>query len=237
MFRPVGDAAQQHVFEGDALAGTQRNVAHRVNDFDDRPLVVDGHDLGADRIVGRVEADGELGAQVGRFFCESFDPGNDAGGGDGHAPRAEADLADQQAHRSHEVVVVEERLAHAHEDQIHAIAADANGLTIEDRDDLACDFARGEIALQAEFRGEAELAVDGATDLRGDADGGAGPILFAGANFVAGLAVVTLRHPHGFRRFTLWTRAFEFDQVALGAIGGLEGAGDGRTADLPAFGG
>ena len=41
-------------------------------------------------------------------------------------------------------------------------------------DHLAGDFARGEIALQAEFGGEAELAVDGAADLAGDADGGAG---------------------------------------------------------------
>ena len=73
----------------------------------------------------------------------------------------------------HEVVVVEERLAHAHEDQVDAVAADFDFVALEDGDDLAGDFACGEVALEAEFGGEAELAVDGAADLAGDADGGA----------------------------------------------------------------
>ncbi len=126
----------------------------------------------ANRVVGRVQADGQLGADFGGFLGESFDAGNDAGGGDGHALRAEADFFDQQSHRGHEVVVVEERLAHAHEDQIHAIAAHADAVAVEDGDDLAGDFARGEVALQAKLRGQAELAVDRAADLAGDADGG-----------------------------------------------------------------
>ena len=71
------------------------------------------------------------------------------------------------------LVVVEERLAHAHENQVDAVAANFDFLAVEDGNDLAGDFSGGEIALEAEFGGEAELAVDGAADLAGDADGGA----------------------------------------------------------------
>ena len=213
----------------------------------DGPLAVDGHDLGADLVVGRVEADGEFGAQVRRLLGESLDAGNDAGGRDGHALRAQANFAHQQADRGHEVVVVEKRLAHAHEDQVHAVAADADGVAIENRDDLAGDFARREIALQAELGGEAELAVDGAADLRGDADGGAGPVfrsfshpscalrrkgwgnrsrsrnrnrgLFVST--VAGFAAVAFGHPDGFHGCGVAGAAL--DQIALRSIGGLKG--------------
>jgi hypothetical protein len=261
----VSHATQQNVFEGDAFAGTERDAAHCGNDFTDRPLAVNGHDFGADRVVGRVEADGKARPHVERFFCEFFDAGHDAGGGDGHAPGAQADFADQQAHGSHEVIVIEEWLAHAHEDQIHAITADADGLAFEDRNYLACDFARGEVALQAQLCGEAKLAIDGATDLRGDADGGALPglvsvmegrlrfvlthpfrklprkgwgteILF-GFSFVAGFAAIALGHPDRFHGLALFATACKLNEVALGAIHGLECAGDGRTADLPAFSG
>ena len=47
-------------------------------------------------------------------------------------------------------------------------------LVVEDGEDLSGDFAGGEIAVQAEKGRHAELAVDGAADLGGDADGGAG---------------------------------------------------------------
>ena len=194
-------------------------------------------------VVGRVEADGQLGAQVGRLLGEALDAGNDAGGGDGHALRAQADFADQQAHGGHEVVVVEKRLAHAHEDQVHAVAAHVDAVAVEDRDDLAGDLAGGEVALQAEFGGEAELAVDGAADLAGDADGGAAP----GSSFrmagsirrvlVAGLAVVAFGHPDGFHGFWLSAEPGQLDQVALGSVGGLEDLGNRGTADLPALGG
>ena len=75
-------------------------------------------------------------------------------------------------------------------------------MAVEDGDDLAGDFASGEIALQAELGGEAELAVDGAADLAGDADGGAlafgvGSFFFVRVVF-AGFAVVAFGHPDGF---------------------------------------
>ena len=48
VFGAVGDAAEQNVFEGDALAGAERHAADGVDDRRDGPLAVDGHDLGAD---------------------------------------------------------------------------------------------------------------------------------------------------------------------------------------------
>ena len=75
--------------------------------------------------------------------------------------------------RCHEGVVVQEGLAHAHEDEVDAVWLPMLRLrvAVEDGGDLAGDLARGEVAADAELRGEAELAVDGAADLAGDADG------------------------------------------------------------------
>ena len=172
--------------------------------------------------------------------------------------------SDQQADGGHEVVVVEEGLAHAHEDQIDAVAADLDAVAVEDGDDLAGDLAGGEVALQAELGGEAELAVDGAADLAGDADGGAlafRPFLFGGfefgwgaaffhpasgelgtgesrfvrlvaLGFVAGFAFVPFGHPDGF--YGLLAGAGALDQVALGAVYGLEDLDDlGRPTCQP----
>ena len=71
----------------------------------------------------------------------------------------------QQPHRGHEVVVVQKRLAHAHEDQVHAVAANLDAVPVEHGHHLPGNLARGEVALQAEFRGEAELAIDRAAHL------------------------------------------------------------------------
>ena len=136
----------------------------------DVPFAGDGHDLLAHLVVGGVEGDGELGADG--LFGEAQDAGHDAGGGDGHARFGDADFVDEQADGVHEGVVVEEGLAHAHEDEVDAVAADLDVVALEDGDDLSGDFAGGEVADDAELGGEAELAVDGAADLAGDADGG-----------------------------------------------------------------
>ena len=65
---------------------------------------------------------------------------------------------DQQAHGLHEVVVVEEGLALSHEDEVDAVAVDLDLLVVEDGEDLADDFAGGEVALEAEEGGHAEGA-------------------------------------------------------------------------------
>ena len=82
---------------------------------------------------------------------------------------------DQQAHRLHEVVVVQEGLALSHEDQVDAVALHLDLLVVEDGEDLADDLAGAQVALQAQQSGHAEGALDGAAYLAGDADGGALP--------------------------------------------------------------
>ena len=81
--------------------------------------------------------------------------------------------------------------------------AELDGVAIEDGGDLAGDLARGEVAADAELGGEAELAVDGAADLAGDADGGS---LVAGGFSVfrlRGEDAVAVGHPDGFDGFAV----------------------------------
>jgi hypothetical protein len=61
----------------------------------------------------------------------------------------------------------------SHENEVDAVAVDVNLLVVEDREDLSDDFASGEVAVQAEESGHAEGTFDRASDLAGDADGGA----------------------------------------------------------------
>ncbi len=215
--------------------------------FADVPLTRDGHDALADGVVGGVEGEGELGADG--LGGEGADGGLDAGGGDGHAGLGDADGLDEQADGGHEGVVVEEGLAHAHEDEVDAGgvlvaggAGEPNAVAVEDGGDLTGDLARGEVAANAELGGKAELAVDGAADLAGDADGGAavagsgfsvGFFFGSGLAAVAALATVAVRHPDGFDGFAVG----EAHEVALGAVYGAGGLDDLREADGVAGGG
>ena len=235
IFKAIGDSSEQNIFECDSLARAQRYLANSLDDLLNRPLAIDGHYLGTDAIVRRVETDGESGAEIGRFFCELFDARNDAGGGNGHTLRAKADFTDEKANCGHEVVVVEEGLAHAHEDQVDAIAADADLMAVEDGDDLAGNFTASEIALETEFGGETELAIDGTTDLAGDADGRATPFFGIGFSVVTGFSIIPFRHPHGFRRFTFWSKTWKLNQITFSSIDGSESLRDDGTSDLPPF--
>ena len=90
----VVDAAEQDVFEGELLFGTERNLADGVDEVLDVPFAGDGHDLFAHLVVGRVEGDGEL--RTDGFLSEAQDAGHDAGGGDGHARFGDADFVDER---------------------------------------------------------------------------------------------------------------------------------------------
>jgi len=57
------------------------------------------------------------------------------------------------------------KLSHAHKNEVDAAFVELNLVALEHGYDLACDFAGSEIALHTEFGGEAELAIDRATDL------------------------------------------------------------------------
>ena len=146
---------------------------------------------------------------------EAFEAGEDAGGGDGHARLGDAHLLDEKADGGHEGVVVEEGLAHAHEDQVDAIFADLNDVAIQHGGDLAGDLAGGEVAAHAQLGGEAELAVDRAADLAGDADGGA---FVACRDVRLGVfRAVAIGHPDGLDGLAIG----QADEVAFGAVDGL----------------
>src|SRR5580700_10435727 len=100
---------------------------------------------------------------------------------------------------------------------VAARAAEFDAMAVEDGGDLTGDLASGEVATDAELGSEAELAVDGAANLTGDADGGAavgegGGILFrcdgiiflvfllfflCGLGAVAAFASIAVGHPDG----------------------------------------
>ena len=84
--------------------------------------------------------------------------------------------------------------------------------------DLAHYFAGGKIALHPKKSSQAELAVNGAADLAGDADSGAVPrsrnLLTARFTSIARFPAVPFGHPHGFDRLTV----LETDQVANGSV-------------------
>ena len=225
----VVDAAQQHIFEGDLLSRGERHGARRFKDRFNGPLARDGHDSFAHGVVRGVERDGET--RTHRLFGEALDAGDDAAGRDGHAGSGQTDFVDQQADRIHEGVVVEEGLAHAHEDEVDAVAAKLDLMAAEDRDDLTGDLAGSEVALDAELCGETELAVDGAADLRGDADGGAAARWRVGV-VVGVLGAVAIGHPDRLNSLV----ATGADEIALGAIDRAEGLKDGRKADVVALG-
>src|SRR5579875_482240 len=135
------DIAQQDIFEGEPLAGAQREVAQGCHQLGQGPLFGDGHDAGAQQLIRSVEGDREFGAH--RLGAKVGQAGHDAGGGDGHTRFWDADAFHQQPHGLHEIVVVEKRLALAHKDQVQAIARERNLLIVENSQDLPHDLAGG----------------------------------------------------------------------------------------------
>ncbi len=102
--------------------------------------------------------------------------------------------AGQKTDGVHKARVVQKWLAHTHEDQVDPVAADFDVMAVEDGGDLSGYLAGGEVAADAKFGGEAELAVDGAAYLAGDADGGALVVVV-----IVRWDALPLRRP-GFRR-------------------------------------
>jgi len=74
------------------------------------------------------------------------------------------------AHGGHDGVEIEERLALAHEDDV-GLRFEFGVMFTEDDENLAKDFGGSEIADQPKCGGEAEVAIDGASGLGGNADG------------------------------------------------------------------
>ena len=114
--------------------------------------------------------------------------------------------------------IVQKRFAHAHKNDVDALALHIHLAVIQHGDDLAHDFSGAQVAFYAQQRGEAELAIHGAAYLAGNADGRAMPFRVAGFSAVAGLAVIAFGHPDGLNGFSVG----HGDEVADGSVSGLK---------------
>ena len=147
-------------------------------------LAVHRHDLFA-HLVGRpVEADGETETEILLGQLENLR--DDPGSRDGNATstKAEAPGGVHRLEGSQQVIVVGERLAHAHDHDIVKRGQPLGrpgrvGLVLDaaDLDQLGDDFAHGQVALPALEPGGAKLAAIGAAHLGRDTDRPAGLIL------------------------------------------------------------
>ncbi len=122
----VVDLVEQHIFEGQPLAGTQRESARRGQQLLQIPFAIDRHQFAPRGVVRGIKRDRQLGPQ--RLVSEIVNSGDDAGGRDRHARFCDAQALHQQPHRLHEVVVVQEGLALPHEDQVDAVALKRDAL-------------------------------------------------------------------------------------------------------------
>ncbi len=175
----VVDAGDEHVFHADRGLRAPRPAEHRVHQIIHRPGAVDGHDLGADRVVGGVEAHREVEPVEARFRGELAEPADAvrvADGRDGDVGRGDggAVVVGEHADRGDHRVEVVGGLAHAHEHDVLRPMSDL----MRGRVPLGHDVGRLEIPEEAHLGGLAESTPHGAADLARDAErpgGGAVP--------------------------------------------------------------
>jgi hypothetical protein len=167
----IVDVFEEDVFEGEVLPRTQRVGAAGCEEIAQAILAGDGHQLAALFLGGCVERDGKFRADG--FAAEFFDLGDDSGSGESEAAFAEADAlgVGEEAGGFQDVGQIEQGLALAHQNDVEFVEIGEQAVARGDVQDLADDFAGGEIAFEAEQSGEAEPAIDGTTELRGDAEG------------------------------------------------------------------
>ncbi len=215
----IVDAAEHDVFEHQVFPGAERVFAAGLHECGERIFFVDGHQCVALFVVGGVEGNGQAGSDG--FVGEFFDAGNDAAGGERGVFWRDGDAfgIEEEAERGGHIFKIKERLALAHEDDV-GVGLKRLFVFFERDEDLRDDFAGSEIADEAELRSEAELAIDGAAGLRGNADGLAA---------VAG-------HEDGFNaggaRSGAVVTGWEREEVADGAVDGVVALADDGERDF-----
>src|SRR5208337_2851307 len=128
----------------------------------------------------------------------------------------------QQSHRLHEVVIVQEGFAHAHEYDVDALQRRLHSLLAEHRRDLTDDFSRLQIPPDPKQRRETELAIHRASHLARYANRRPAPSLRSRSTLdlvarfasVAVLAAISLRHPDRLHRLPVG----QFHQIAHRAV-------------------
>mgnify|MGYP000846358341 CR=1 FL=1 len=130
------------------------------------PAPVDGHDGGARPVVRRVQGNRQRDGHI--LLRQPQDIRHHAAGRERDVPQSDIQpvRVRHQPEKLHHVVVVVQRLADTHHDDV----GDALAEVALRRDDLPQQFARHEIAHLAPDGGRAEAAPHPAPDLRGNAD-------------------------------------------------------------------
>ena len=155
------------------------------NELCERELAVDGHDLRAHFVGRAMQADCE--AKLHRLVGEFANFRHDAARGNCDAPRAHAQAPRRvrDGERAHRCLVIHERFAHAHDNDVVKIRKSGFPRAFiaafpTNEHELRHDFARVEIAFPTRQAACAKFASLGTTDLRRNANGFAGT-LFARA--------------------------------------------------------
>ena len=167
----VVHTGNHHVLVAHAPARYARVIASGGHDLRHGPATVQRHEHVAQRVAGGVQADRQR--ELRRERRQAPDAGHDARGRDDDVPRPQAEPArvGQDGHGLQDAVEVQERLAHAHEDDVRQAAAAVGGEAAGGVADLVDDLGRLEVAPEAQLAGGAEGAADGAAGLAGDAEG------------------------------------------------------------------
>ncbi len=116
LFGGVVDFGDEEVFDGDFSTSGGVVIAHSGPCFGDIPLVIDGHEAGANFVNGTVEREGEVNREL--VSSEFSDLGDKADGADSEVAVAETDFVVEDVERFNDVFSVEEGFAHSHEDDM-----------------------------------------------------------------------------------------------------------------------
>ena len=142
-------------------------VAASVHQFSDGPAVVDGDKLVPLFIRGGVQGDGQR--RLALLIGVAADGGDQSHSGNGDFARAqvEAGFVGQAVNGGEGVVVIVQRLAHAHHHNVGDVLLGL-GQFVSKIKHLGHDFADGEVAEEAHLPGGAKDAAHGAARLRAD---------------------------------------------------------------------
>ncbi len=161
---PVVHPVDQRPLHREPSVGRRHVVGAGLGQHRQRVPPVDRHQLVAQLVVGGVQGDGEVDREL--LAGQPPDARDDADGGEGEAAGRQSEVGVDPLDRRPRAVVVGQRLAHAHEDDVGEATRPGRP---RGRHHLLDDLAGGELAHEARLAGGAELARHGAAGLGRDA--------------------------------------------------------------------
>ena len=119
---------QQHVLKRDALAIAQRKLARRRHQQIEIVFPVQRHQPGTLIIIRCIQRNRQPWTNL--LFSKIGNARHNARGRNRHPRLRQPNFLHQQPHRLDEVVIVQKRLAHPHENQINAVMLWRNPLIV-----------------------------------------------------------------------------------------------------------